>query len=148
MWIDLSSIQIQWLNNYYETIRKVMGPELDRQNFPEVKEWMMRNTEPFPESWSSACVSTSSLTLVTLAVALLHSIVWASSSLLHSLHPLQTCTLMLPLCSLFLSSYTTLRDTLQFFNCQIYLSNNLMAHVMVFENDPLCDCWCFSFFGL
>uniref|UniRef100_A0A3Q3W9J4 Uncharacterized protein n=1 Tax=Mola mola TaxID=94237 RepID=A0A3Q3W9J4_MOLML len=43
----LSTEQLQWLNNYYETIRRLMGPELDRQGLPEEKDWMLKNTEPF-----------------------------------------------------------------------------------------------------
>ncbi|KAE8285708.1 Xaa-Pro aminopeptidase 2 [Larimichthys crocea] len=70
----LSSEQIQWLNKYYETIRRLMGPELDKQGLHEEKDWMLRNTEPFT-SGSSASVCSSSLTLFALAVALLHNIV-------------------------------------------------------------------------
>ncbi|XP_076595325.1 xaa-Pro aminopeptidase 2 [Chaetodon auriga] len=71
----LTSEQLQWLNKYYETIRRLMGPELDKQGLHEEKEWMLKNTEPFPESGSSASVCTSSLTLLALAVTLLHSII-------------------------------------------------------------------------
>ncbi|KAM9356538.1 xaa-Pro aminopeptidase 2 [Symphorus nematophorus] len=71
----LSSEQLQWLNKYYETIRRLMGPELDKQGLREEKDWMLKNTEPFTEAGSSASVCSSSLTLVALAVALLHNIV-------------------------------------------------------------------------
>lgn len=84
--IGLLSLQLQWLNKYYETIRRLMGPELDKQGLHKEKDWMLKNTEPFMESGSSASVCTSSLTLITLAVALLYNIIWASSSFLHSLH--------------------------------------------------------------
>ncbi|XP_035017379.2 xaa-Pro aminopeptidase 2 [Hippoglossus stenolepis] len=70
----LSPEQLQWLNNYYETIRRLVGPELDRQKLHEEKDWMLRNTEPFTASGSSASVCSSSLTLITLAVAVLHNV--------------------------------------------------------------------------
>nr|XP_020448488.1 xaa-Pro aminopeptidase 2 [Monopterus albus]XP_020448497.1 xaa-Pro aminopeptidase 2 [Monopterus albus] len=66
--------QLQWLNKYYETIRRVVGPELDKQRLYEEKEWMLRNTEPFMASESSAGICSSSLTLIILAIALLHII--------------------------------------------------------------------------
>ncbi|GLD72765.1 xaa-Pro aminopeptidase 2 [Lates japonicus] len=71
----LSSEQLQWLNKYYETIRKLVGPELDKQGLHEEKDWMLRNTEPFMTSGSSASVCSSSLTLIALAVALLHNMI-------------------------------------------------------------------------
>ncbi|XP_034546661.1 xaa-Pro aminopeptidase 2 [Notolabrus celidotus] len=70
----LSSEQLLWLNNYYESIRKIVGPELDKQKLKEEKEWMLKNTEPFSASGSSASVCSSSLTLIALAVTLLHNI--------------------------------------------------------------------------
>ncbi|XP_053179736.1 xaa-Pro aminopeptidase 2 [Scomber japonicus] len=71
----LSAVQLQWLNKYYETIRKVMGPELDKQGLSQEKEWMLLHTEPFAETYSSASVSSSSLTLIALAIALLHNVI-------------------------------------------------------------------------
>ncbi|XP_039872581.1 xaa-Pro aminopeptidase 2 [Simochromis diagramma] len=71
----LSSEQLHWLNKYYETIRSLVGAELDNQGLREEKDWMLRNTEPFAEIGSSASVSSSSLTLIALAVAMLHNIV-------------------------------------------------------------------------
>lgn len=71
----LSSEQLQWLNKYYETIRRLMSPELDKQGLHEEKDWMLKNTEPFTEAGSSASVCSSSLTLIALAVALLHNII-------------------------------------------------------------------------
>ncbi|XP_037636018.1 xaa-Pro aminopeptidase 2 isoform X2 [Sebastes umbrosus] len=71
----LSSEQIQWLNKYYETIRRLVGPELDQQGLREEKNWMFKHTESFVEPGSSASVCSSSLTLVALAVALLHNVI-------------------------------------------------------------------------
>ncbi|XP_071313604.1 xaa-Pro aminopeptidase 2 isoform X2 [Trachinotus anak] len=71
----LSSEQLQWLDKYYETIRRLVGPELDKQGLREEKDWMLRNTEPFMASGSSASICSSSLTLIALAVALLHNII-------------------------------------------------------------------------
>lgn len=68
------SFQLNWLNRYYETIRKVMGPELDRQGLKEEKEWMLKNTEPFVVAGSHASTCSSTLTLVALVVALLHNV--------------------------------------------------------------------------
>ncbi|KAM6953021.1 xaa-Pro aminopeptidase 2 [Lycodopsis pacificus] len=71
----LSSEQLQWLNKYYKTIRMLVGPELDKQGLQEEKDWMLKHTESFVESGSSASVCSSSLTLIALAVALLHNII-------------------------------------------------------------------------
>ncbi|KAG7517469.1 xaa-Pro aminopeptidase 2 [Solea senegalensis] len=71
----LSSEQLQWLNKYYETIRGLLGPELDKQGLREEKDWMLRNTEPFLSPGSSASVCSSSLTLLALAIAFLHNII-------------------------------------------------------------------------
>ncbi|XP_024919250.1 xaa-Pro aminopeptidase 2 isoform X2 [Cynoglossus semilaevis] len=65
----LSAEQIQWLNNYYQKIRTVVGPELDKQGLSEENEWMLRNTEPFPAPGSSSSNCSSSLTLLLLALA-------------------------------------------------------------------------------
>uniref|UniRef100_UPI0037E7BAA8 xaa-Pro aminopeptidase 2 n=1 Tax=Semicossyphus pulcher TaxID=241346 RepID=UPI0037E7BAA8 len=70
----LSSQQLLWLNNYYETIRRLLGPELDKQKLQEEKDWMLKNTEPFSASGSSASVCSSSLTLIALAVTYLHNV--------------------------------------------------------------------------
>lgn len=79
----LFSLQLHWLNKYYETIRRLVGPELDKQGLHEEKDWMLKHTESFMMSGSSVSVCSSSLTFIALAVALLHNIIWASSSLLH-----------------------------------------------------------------
>ncbi|XP_078477739.1 xaa-Pro aminopeptidase 2 [Lampetra planeri] len=76
----LSSVQLQWLNQYYETIRRLVGPELLRQELHDEREWMLRHTEPLVESGSSAAVCSSSLTLLCLVVVLLSSIGLSSSS--------------------------------------------------------------------
>ncbi|XP_020501092.2 xaa-Pro aminopeptidase 2 [Labrus bergylta] len=70
----LSSEQLRWLNNYYDTIRRLVGPELDKQKLHEEKDWMLKNTEPFSASGSSASVCSSSLTLIALTVTFLHNI--------------------------------------------------------------------------
>nr|XP_057931369.1 xaa-Pro aminopeptidase 2 isoform X2 [Doryrhamphus excisus] len=71
----LSSVQVQWLNKHYETIRRLLGPELDRQGLHEESQWLLRHTEPFSEYGSSSSVCSSSLTLVTLAVAVIFNVV-------------------------------------------------------------------------
>ncbi|KAK5864595.1 hypothetical protein PBY51_015826 [Eleginops maclovinus] len=71
----LSSEQLQWLNKYYETIQKLLGLELDKQGLHEEKKWMLKHTEAFIKSGSSVAVCSSSLTLIALAVALLHNII-------------------------------------------------------------------------
>lgn len=71
----LSSEQLQWLNKYYETIRRLVGPELDKQKLQEEKDWMLTNTEPFTKIESSATVCSSSMTLIAVTVALLHNVV-------------------------------------------------------------------------
>uniref|UniRef100_A0A3P9JAS0 Xaa-Pro aminopeptidase 2 n=1 Tax=Oryzias latipes TaxID=8090 RepID=A0A3P9JAS0_ORYLA len=70
----LSSEQLQWLNNYYMTIRQLVGPELVKQGLHEENDWMLKNTDPFPEFGSSASICSSSLTLIALAVTLFHSV--------------------------------------------------------------------------
>ncbi|XP_031158897.1 xaa-Pro aminopeptidase 2 isoform X2 [Sander lucioperca] len=71
----LSSEQLHWLNKYYETIRRLVGPELDKQGLHEEKDWMLKHTESFMMSGSSVSVCSSSLTFIALAVALLHNII-------------------------------------------------------------------------
>uniref|UniRef100_A0A8D0A7G3 X-prolyl aminopeptidase (aminopeptidase P) 2, membrane-bound n=1 Tax=Sander lucioperca TaxID=283035 RepID=A0A8D0A7G3_SANLU len=71
----LFSLQLHWLNKYYETIRRLVGPELDKQGLHEEKDWMLKHTESFMMSGSSVSVCSSSLTFIALAVALLHNII-------------------------------------------------------------------------
>uniref|UniRef100_A0A8C2WNP9 X-prolyl aminopeptidase (aminopeptidase P) 2, membrane-bound n=1 Tax=Cyclopterus lumpus TaxID=8103 RepID=A0A8C2WNP9_CYCLU len=54
----LSSEQLQWLNKYYETIRRLVGPELDKQGLQEEKDWMLKHTESLVESGSSVSLLT------------------------------------------------------------------------------------------
>ncbi|XP_039106721.1 xaa-Pro aminopeptidase 2 [Hyaena hyaena] len=42
----LSPEQIQYLNHYYETIRKKVGPELQQRQLLEEFEWLQQHTEP------------------------------------------------------------------------------------------------------
>lgn len=79
-YVCISRLQLQWLNKYYETIRRLVGPELDKQGLHEEKDWMLRNTEPFTEAGSSASVCSSSLTLIALVFAL-HNIIWGSPTI-------------------------------------------------------------------
>ncbi|XP_026580739.1 xaa-Pro aminopeptidase 2-like [Pseudonaja textilis] len=41
----LSQDQIQYINKYYETIRQVIGPELQRRQLEEEYRWLEKNTE-------------------------------------------------------------------------------------------------------
>uniref|UniRef100_A0AAZ3RYH6 X-prolyl aminopeptidase (aminopeptidase P) 2, membrane-bound n=1 Tax=Oncorhynchus tshawytscha TaxID=74940 RepID=A0AAZ3RYH6_ONCTS len=62
----MSPQQLQWLDNYYLTIRELMGDELDRQGLTEEKTWMLKHTVPFQSATASAAVSSLSLTLTAL----------------------------------------------------------------------------------
>ncbi|NXA99902.1 XPP2 aminopeptidase, partial [Cnemophilus loriae] len=42
----LSPEQIQYLNSYYERIRALVGPELQRQQLQEAYDWLQESTEP------------------------------------------------------------------------------------------------------
>uniref|UniRef100_A0A4W5RUA6 X-prolyl aminopeptidase (aminopeptidase P) 2, membrane-bound n=1 Tax=Hucho hucho TaxID=62062 RepID=A0A4W5RUA6_9TELE len=70
----MSTQQLQWLDNYYLTIRELMGAELDRQGLTEEKKWMLKHTVPFQRATDSAAISSLSLTLTALATALLHNL--------------------------------------------------------------------------
>lgn len=70
----LSPQQTQWLNSYYETIRRVLGPELERQQLPAEMDWMMKNTEPITVFGSSLRISSSSLPLLALVLTLTQSL--------------------------------------------------------------------------
>ncbi|CAJ1058881.1 xaa-Pro aminopeptidase 2 [Xyrichtys novacula] len=70
----LSAEQLLWLNNYYVTIRKLVGPELDKQKLKAEKDWMLKHTEPFAASGSSTSVCSSSLTLIAMTLTLIHNI--------------------------------------------------------------------------
>ncbi|XP_010866007.1 xaa-Pro aminopeptidase 2 [Esox lucius] len=71
----MSPQQLQWLDLYYQTIRRLLVPELDRQGLTEEKEWMLRNTEPLQRSTASAAMSSFSLTFTALATALIHDFI-------------------------------------------------------------------------
>ncbi|CAL8305767.1 unnamed protein product [Arctogadus glacialis] len=70
----LSEEQIRWLNRYYNTIRVHMGPELDRQGLQREKEWMLQNTEAFQTAGSSRALSSFTLSVAALTVALLQHV--------------------------------------------------------------------------
>ncbi|XP_046876758.1 xaa-Pro aminopeptidase 2 [Hypomesus transpacificus] len=66
----LSPQQLQWLDTYYQTIRRLMVPELQGKGLVQEKEWLLKHTEPFQTAGSSAAVSSLSLTLAALTTAL------------------------------------------------------------------------------
>uniref|UniRef100_A0A8C6XUX5 X-prolyl aminopeptidase 2 n=1 Tax=Naja naja TaxID=35670 RepID=A0A8C6XUX5_NAJNA len=66
----LSQDQIQYINKYYETIRQVIGPELQRRHLEEEYQWLEKNTEPFSHA-SLLAASLSTLAVTTLASTLL-----------------------------------------------------------------------------
>ncbi|XP_033830046.1 xaa-Pro aminopeptidase 2 [Periophthalmus magnuspinnatus] len=70
----LSPEQLKWLDTYYETIRRVLGPELDRQGLSAEKNWMLKQTESLRHTTSSSNISSSSLPLLTLMFALIQSV--------------------------------------------------------------------------
>ncbi|XP_047139495.1 uncharacterized protein LOC100202963 isoform X1 [Hydra vulgaris] len=51
----LNKNELAWLNVYYSDIRRIMGPRLKEQNKNEVYDYMIKQTEPFISSTSSAC---------------------------------------------------------------------------------------------
>uniref|UniRef100_A0A8C7HPS2 X-prolyl aminopeptidase (aminopeptidase P) 2, membrane-bound n=1 Tax=Oncorhynchus kisutch TaxID=8019 RepID=A0A8C7HPS2_ONCKI len=59
----MSPQQLQWLDNYYLTIRELMGAELDRQGLTEEKTWMLKHTVPFQSATASAAVSSLTVSL-------------------------------------------------------------------------------------
>uniref|UniRef100_A0AAZ3RWB9 X-prolyl aminopeptidase (aminopeptidase P) 2, membrane-bound n=1 Tax=Oncorhynchus tshawytscha TaxID=74940 RepID=A0AAZ3RWB9_ONCTS len=59
----MSPQQLQWLDNYYLTIRELMGDELDRQGLTEEKTWMLKHTVPFQSATASAAVSSLTVSL-------------------------------------------------------------------------------------
>lgn len=40
------SLQCEWLNNYHQTCRDVIGKELQKQGRQEALEWLLRETQP------------------------------------------------------------------------------------------------------
>nr|XP_055034361.1 xaa-Pro aminopeptidase 2 isoform X1 [Misgurnus anguillicaudatus]XP_055034362.1 xaa-Pro aminopeptidase 2 isoform X1 [Misgurnus anguillicaudatus] len=68
----LSPEQLHWLNSYYETIRSVVGPELERQELKEEYNWMTKHTAPFLIAGASAISSFTLLVTVLLSASLHH----------------------------------------------------------------------------
>ncbi|XP_026530513.1 xaa-Pro aminopeptidase 2 [Notechis scutatus] len=66
----LSQDQIQYINKYYETIRQVIGPELQTRRLEEEYRWLEKNTEPFSHA-SLLAASLGTLAVTTLASTLL-----------------------------------------------------------------------------
>ncbi|KAL7979447.1 hypothetical protein Chor_004605, partial [Crotalus horridus] len=66
----LSQDQIQYINKYYETIRQIIGPELQRRQLEEEYRWLEKNTEPFSHA-SVLAASLGTLAVSTLASGLL-----------------------------------------------------------------------------
>ncbi|KAG8144505.1 putative Xaa-Pro aminopeptidase 2 protein [Naja naja] len=64
------TFKIQYINKYYETIRQVIGPELQRRHLEEEYQWLEKNTEPFSHA-SLLAASLSTLAVTTLASTLL-----------------------------------------------------------------------------
>ncbi|XP_042335028.1 xaa-Pro aminopeptidase 2 isoform X2 [Sceloporus undulatus] len=62
----LSQEQIQYINSYYESIRKHISPELQRRHLNEEYQWLQRNTQPFSRS-SLLAASLGTLAMGTLA---------------------------------------------------------------------------------
>uniref|UniRef100_A0A8C1FUR3 X-prolyl aminopeptidase (aminopeptidase P) 2, membrane-bound n=1 Tax=Cyprinus carpio carpio TaxID=630221 RepID=A0A8C1FUR3_CYPCA len=70
----LSPEQVHWLNKYYESIRSVVGPELERQALKEEYDWMMKHTAPFLSAGASAVISSVTLLVTMLPSVLLHNL--------------------------------------------------------------------------
>uniref|UniRef100_A0A0B8RNS9 Xaa-Pro aminopeptidase 2 n=1 Tax=Philothamnus irregularis TaxID=1899461 RepID=A0A0B8RNS9_9SAUR len=66
----LSPDQIQYINKYYETIREIIGPELQRRQLKEEYQWLQKNTEPFSHA-SLLAASLGTLAVSTLASTIL-----------------------------------------------------------------------------
>ncbi|XP_006881847.1 PREDICTED: xaa-Pro aminopeptidase 2 [Elephantulus edwardii] len=65
----LSPEQLQYLNDYYKTIREKVGPELQRRELLEEFEWLQKHTEPLaarasPTASLAAVVAASTLAVV------------------------------------------------------------------------------------
>ncbi|KAM6427256.1 xaa-Pro aminopeptidase 2 [Liasis olivaceus] len=66
----LSQDQIRYLNQYYETIRQIIGPELQRRQLEEEYWWLEQNTQPFSHATLLAA-SLGTLAVSTLASTIL-----------------------------------------------------------------------------
>ncbi|MBN3309140.1 XPP2 aminopeptidase, partial [Amia calva] len=62
----LTREQMEWLDRYYEKIRTVVGPELERQGLQQERNWLMKQTEPFLSSGLAVTLSTLTLATTTL----------------------------------------------------------------------------------
>ncbi|XP_078004002.1 xaa-Pro aminopeptidase 2 isoform X4 [Phascolarctos cinereus] len=64
--------QLEYLNQYYKTIRQKIGPELQQRNLKQEYEWLLKNTEPLIDnsSWVRLPASLTILVATTLALAL------------------------------------------------------------------------------
>nr|XP_033802039.1 xaa-Pro aminopeptidase 2 isoform X2 [Geotrypetes seraphini] len=69
----MSATQINYLNNYYQTIRNIIGPELQQQKLEEEYTWLVRNTEPFSQG-TLATVSMGLMTFTLLANVFLQKV--------------------------------------------------------------------------
>ncbi|XP_069469077.1 xaa-Pro aminopeptidase 2-like [Ambystoma mexicanum] len=67
----MSPQQVKYVDNYYKTIREIIGPELLSQNLDEEHKWMMKNTEPISAA-SSTSVTMGTLIFTIMANMLLH----------------------------------------------------------------------------
>ncbi|KAH0631020.1 hypothetical protein JD844_004483 [Phrynosoma platyrhinos] len=66
----MSQEQIQYINSYYESIRKHISPELQRRHLDEEYQWLQQNTQPLSHS-SLMTASLGTLAMGTLASTLL-----------------------------------------------------------------------------
>ncbi|KTF80958.1 hypothetical protein cypCar_00043178 [Cyprinus carpio] len=69
-----ATTKVHWLNKYYESIRSVVGPELERQALKEEYDWMMKHTAPFLSAGASAVISSVTLLVTMLPSVLLHNL--------------------------------------------------------------------------
>lgn len=67
-------LQLNWLNSYYEMIRRLVGPELKKQDLKEEYDWMMKHTAPFLIAGASAVVSSITLFCTVLPSVLLYNL--------------------------------------------------------------------------
>ncbi|XP_041111843.1 xaa-Pro aminopeptidase 2 isoform X2 [Polyodon spathula] len=72
----MSREQIEWLDAYYQKIRREVGPELDRQGLKEEHSWVMKHTEPFVSGSILATASSFTLTAVLLSSTLLQRLLF------------------------------------------------------------------------
>ncbi|XP_036595817.1 xaa-Pro aminopeptidase 2 [Trichosurus vulpecula] len=61
--------QLEYLNQYYRTIRQKIGPELQRRDLKQEYEWLLQNTEPLSNNSSWAQLPASLTVLVAASLA-------------------------------------------------------------------------------